>query len=96
MKQIQEDQELQEIETKKNQIQQYSLSTPKHEPKEIEYQKLNILDGPKFSPYLQKCEHYVPARLTTLNKPGPYSKCLNDAFQTSFSKEKKKKRVHWP
>ena len=59
MKQIQEDQELQEIETKKNQIQPYSLSTPKHEPKETEYKKLNILDVSKSLPYRQKCGHYI-------------------------------------
>ena len=42
-KKKQKDQELKEIELK-NQIQQYNLYTPKHESKETEYEKVNILD----------------------------------------------------
>ena len=69
----------------KNQIKKYNSYTPKYEPKETEYQKAEILDDLMFSPSLQKCEYCVPAKLTTLTMLRPYSKWLNDAFQTSFS-----------
>ena len=72
-KKKQKDQELKEIELK-NQIQQYNSYAPKHESKETEYEKVNILDFLMFSPCLQKCGYYVPARLTTLNMSGPYFK----------------------
>ena len=65
-------------------MQQYSSYTPEHEPKETEYEKGDILDVLMFSPCLQKCGHYVPAKLTALNMLGSYSKWLKDAFQTSF------------
>jgi len=72
-KQIQKNQELEELEAK-NSDKKYNLYTPKCEPRETKYQKEEILDDLMFSPCLQKCGYCIPAKLTTLNIPGPYSK----------------------
>ena len=72
MKQIQEDQELKEIETRKSAT-VVQFVHPQIQAQRNKVQKVNILNVPNFSPCLQKCRHYIPTKLTTLNMPGPCS-----------------------
>lgn len=69
------------------------MYNPELETTETEYQTKEILRVLDISIYLQRYGYCIPAKLTTLDTPKPYSTSLNSAFPTNSSMQKEEKQL---